>query len=763
MTGTITAPLRLNLSQFSPEAQRAARDMAGLRSATDRTRGSTIALAQSQGQIAIALRQNAAQLQRVQALYDRDPTDASRARVERLTGALLQQRQALRQQESAFQGVQRGGTGANQVLLDFGRLTNDSIQFSQGLTQGLVATANQIDGLVIGYQRMQQQAAAAGTSIGTQLVGSLKGPGGLILLLNIAATAAVLFGDDLLAAFTKTETGARAAKAEVADVVSSLFELQLQTDVIALTNRDAAQAALQLAEADLTQAEAAEKAAQSALVAASSGGALAAQLLRQTSILQRLSPEYQEIAAETDQYRQEVENLTAALDRQARAQERSENLRDNNPGTFRTAEELAAIERITEGQRQLRERARREEQSDTSRAQRRAETAARQAGNRRRREQQRLAEEQARLARRVPDAIAASRAEIDGLGAAVGVGLLTPLEAAAAKASALESVARRVLDIQGGQTSKEFEALAEDAQAARAEVEALLKAERARREGDALIGRVFSGLADEAQDIVRRNEAAAEREQMRLDAAQGTAVSYQRQGDEQERVNRLLVLAAEYQSEIRGLVEGTASILADGAFDILSLIGGDGGRDSLRLAELDAEEQLENLQESFRAGEISAERLELQSAEIRDRLREIQAAAPTVGNVLRRVFQGVAEEIARTILQAIALKAVLAGLNILTGGSASGFLGFSGSFFGAAGVAGRAPVTSTVPVVASSLAARTVPPRGASAPPLAVGLRETGQRLGPNGSLLIEVEPVVAYQAAQAGGQQIAASGQAVT
>lgn len=115
---------------------------------------------------------------------------------------------------------------ANNFLLEFGRFTNDSIQFQHGFRQGLVATANQIDGLGFAFRQMQAAAAETGTTMRSQIMGSLKGPGGVILLLNVAATAAVLFGDRIVSAFNDGASAASNARGEIADALDALIKFR---------------------------------------------------------------------------------------------------------------------------------------------------------------------------------------------------------------------------------------------------------------------------------------------------------------------------------------------------------------------------------------------------------------------------------------------------------------------------------------------------------------------------------------------------------
>lgn len=87
--------------------------------------------------------------------------------------------------DSSLQKTSQLIGAASQSFIDLGRVLQDA-------PYGFIGIANNLNPLLEGFQRLSVQSAQAGVSIGSTLLASLKGPGGLGLALS-AVTAAVTF------------------------------------------------------------------------------------------------------------------------------------------------------------------------------------------------------------------------------------------------------------------------------------------------------------------------------------------------------------------------------------------------------------------------------------------------------------------------------------------------------------------------------------------------------------------------------------------
>lgn len=96
---------------------------------------------------------------------------------------------------TAFKQVDATASQANQAIQQFGFLVNDAQQAQYGFRQAVVATSNNLPIFLAQLGQISKTAKAGGTTLTSTLVKSFTGIGGLIAVLNIAATAFVLFGN----------------------------------------------------------------------------------------------------------------------------------------------------------------------------------------------------------------------------------------------------------------------------------------------------------------------------------------------------------------------------------------------------------------------------------------------------------------------------------------------------------------------------------------------------------------------------------------
>lgn len=101
-------------------------------------------------------------------------------------------REMARAQQMVAQQVGQGNktfAAGNQAIFSFSDLIQDSAQFSFGFAQGMRAIGNNIGFTAELLAVMSAQAKAAGVSLRTSLLSSLKGVNGVVLGINVAVTA----------------------------------------------------------------------------------------------------------------------------------------------------------------------------------------------------------------------------------------------------------------------------------------------------------------------------------------------------------------------------------------------------------------------------------------------------------------------------------------------------------------------------------------------------------------------------------------------
>ena len=570
--------------------------------------------------------------------------------------------------------VRQTGGGASRTLIDLGRAANDSQQFQYGLTQGLIATSNQLDGLVFGFQAMRKEAAAAGTTVTRQLLGALTGAGGLILALNVAATVAVVFGDKIVAAFNDGGKAAEEAKTQINEALEGLIKFRAAERGVEFGSVAEGQRLL----ADLVQRRAA---ATERLAAAQQ--TLGTRTIRTPGVLGGSAGTSQ--VAETSNAAVQAARADLQIIEQGIARTNSgiQELRR----TGRIADLLGLPEAAEKFTPVVRGAAR------TGRAARVASA-----------DFEALAGSGEDAALRIREALAATRREAGGL---VDLGEITRAQAATEEVEAFERALRAALK------------LPEDARG------------RARALTD-----IFNGLAEARARFVQATLAEtgqiippASIRDLERAAVSAEALAAQISVTEAEARRLAQVLpvitlpadlprgaaeAAAQVSRLRKEAESLAAVgldvLAGGLTDVLFSLGS--GDSALRLAEFDADEERARLRELFDEGSIGAEELRLRLEDVDGRLKSIRQTAPTLQNALVGTFKAVTDEIARAIVKLLLFKAISAGLSLIPGGAGfatalGGVLGFSGA--GKTGSIAQAPSASSVslPPVAKGSASGT--------------------------------------------------------
>jgi len=602
-------------------------------------------------------------LQRLYALYANDPTAASAARIAALASAYRRQESELKRATGALGGFASGGNAANQTLVDLGRFTNDATQFQYGFRQGLVAVANQIDGLVLGFKRMGQQAAASGTSIRGQLLSSLKGSGGLLIVLNLAATAAVVFGDKIVEAFNDGAKAAEEAKGAFTDAIKEIIKFDGAGEQVALSS---AQQSFRLATgaAETIRALREQATAMEAIRDRSSG---ASQGTLAGGGVTRLFTE--EDRAQLANLNRQIGDYTDILNEANTATRRFNALARGS----RLLGDLGA-EVTTEDSRQA------DRESERA-AQREANRLAREAA----REAARLERERARDAARAAAEVAKVRADLEAAISLsrelVSVGLLAPQEQTLRDIAAVRQAIEATLSLPGvGAADSRVRALVTQ-----------LRSLQSLESFEGLAARVRAPGVVEYSEAIR--EAATETTRARIEALRLDSVL--------QDVAAVPTLAPKYEKEADAIrrqrqeAERLAQTLSSAAAEAALTIGAEAfRRGPSRLDEIEAERQREALQEQFREGQIGAEEFQLRVEELDDSLAELRGGLPGLGRGFRDAFAQIAQSFVIATTKALAFAAVIAalraaGINV-PGTTPSFGSNFIGSLFGG----GRANLTT---------------------------------------------------------------------
>lgn len=122
-----------------------------------------------------------------------------------------------------------GVTGKNtQMTSASGRVFLGMGRILEGSAISLRQVANDALPLVRNLGLVRQQAQMAGTTIGSVLLSSLAGPGGIALAMGAASAATVFFGDDIVDAFSKGKREAEEAKKVYDQALDSVLKFERQ-------------------------------------------------------------------------------------------------------------------------------------------------------------------------------------------------------------------------------------------------------------------------------------------------------------------------------------------------------------------------------------------------------------------------------------------------------------------------------------------------------------------------------------------------------
>ncbi|MEO0559631.1 MAG: hypothetical protein AAF170_15765 [Bacteroidota bacterium] len=680
-TAAVAAQTALQRSgQGATVAATAARDLAG-----------------EHGRLAQELRQTDAALQRLNRLYDNATTDASRARVERLTGAYLNQRSALRGSIRGLQAQQNASSSATNASFILANTIQDVSAANGDLGNIARFAGNNVLQLTQVMGQMSVQAKAAGSTLSRTLVAGLSGPGGVVAAIGLA----VGILPTLIQQLTKTED-AFGRSGQTAKDAADDYRTAIDAAIDLSVANDAALASL---EARLS-AEAA---------AASLGPARSLD-----DILSGGTTGDDPFAA----FRQGAEATTFEVERLTTARDASARMAiDGAQATGAEAEAIRALQSAIADETSERERSNAVEalrlrlgiasRQESERAARAARDRPARGG--------RASGESTREVDRIAASLASARREATGLQA---LGEIDIFAATADDIQATEQALRAVLRLAEG-TPGRAEFLGD--------IQGQLADLRATEQQLARTRNVARLLALEFSSNGPVNRGLAEIPRRALDAAdalQDVTLPRDVAGRVRQATTELDGLAGVLQRngrEAQRLVDILTSDVSGGIVDAF-LFGAAGQRDA-ELAGFDAEREREALQEAFRAGEISAEEYNLRLEAIDANLRRIRSEAPTIGNALRNAFRNAGLELTELLIRAAAFRAILAGLDLFTGGSASALLGAGGSLFSP--VTAAAPAAAVPQIAAAAQRTRAVPTVGFGRP--------SNVSVGPTGSITIQI------------------------
>ncbi len=131
-----------------------------------------------------------------------------------------------------IQGVSKGSTLMNMVIMQSGYALGDSAMFATNFRMGLMGVANNIPMIVQYMQMAREETIKTGTAFKTALAGSLMGTGGVLLAIN----GLMFLLQVLVPMLTKTTAEVKAQSAEVDKLNESYKKLIDSLDKI--TNRD---------------------------------------------------------------------------------------------------------------------------------------------------------------------------------------------------------------------------------------------------------------------------------------------------------------------------------------------------------------------------------------------------------------------------------------------------------------------------------------------------------------------------------------------
>jgi len=176
----------------------------------------------------------------------------------------LQADRNLRGMSQAFTGQTKSISSANQFLLSFGDIAQDSAQFQFGFSQGMRAIGNNIAFAGEQFTIFQQKVAATNKGVFTMrsglavLRGALMGPAGILIGVNLAITAVTVltsvFGKNKKSAeeLSATQKALSSAVKEHADAVR---ELRIESRLLTKEQSESKEGQVELSKARLENAE----------------------------------------------------------------------------------------------------------------------------------------------------------------------------------------------------------------------------------------------------------------------------------------------------------------------------------------------------------------------------------------------------------------------------------------------------------------------------------------------------------------------------
>lgn len=626
-----------------------AQALEGAKRAADAATASTLQYRQALAQV----READAGLQRLYALLQQDPSAASRERILRLGEAYQKLRadaastgQALlangRAQATAAQATARlsgASSAANNTLVDLSRTIND-IPF------GIQGIANNLDPLLLGFRRLREQTGSARAAMAA-LGRSFIGPAGILTVINLAASAWILFEQQSRSALKKTG-GEVDAFASRLDNLKNAFESLLRVDISGLGafNATPEQARQALRDIDRQIAfvqQQVTRAYQSGLIT-QNDPVVAAQFAYQERTLADLQAGRSRILALLGEVSARetaagvLRNLGLQETRQTRPSAGAARSDTSTGGTLNTVvgSDIDAIRaRLSEVRRQ-----------------------------------------------------------IEGL---QSIGEIGPIAAARQNAEALRQALEAAFALPTSQSGR-GSLIASLTSELRSAEQAVLSALASGYGGD--LDAPLQGRGPVAVDITAVRVEAQRARDDALDLG-GALRDLPAPVAAEEGVARLTDSLSAVRNVAKAASQDIGNLGAGLALDAIAAIRGatDAQRRSLRLAEIDATRERQSLAESFREGSISAEEYQLRLAEVNDRLGQIKDSLPGLGAAFRTLGQGigtvlknvVADIIAATV-RLLAFRAIAAGIDLISPGSgtiittASGSGGFAKS--GASEVAG---------------------------------------------------------------------------
>jgi len=135
---------------------------------------------------------------------------------------------ATKDSNNSLQNSKRVATGANFAVLSLSQTIQDSAQFSLGAAQGFRAINNNIQVMSQSLLFAADAAKKSGKSLRTELMGALKGPGGVLLLIS-ATTAAIEFFGNMFGMAAKAANAAAEEVKNASAVFNPFVKLGFQS------------------------------------------------------------------------------------------------------------------------------------------------------------------------------------------------------------------------------------------------------------------------------------------------------------------------------------------------------------------------------------------------------------------------------------------------------------------------------------------------------------------------------------------------------